>query len=156
MERYTENLLMIIITGFLLYLMYSGIRSWLRKPLAMGSPLKFDFNDDIIDHPAVALLEQEGYEVVSDKMKVPLSFDVNGKVLHSRMFIDYIVLHKSQYYLVKTSRERLNMEWTGSGVRKELLPYLLLYPQCAGVLFVDTDRSEIKRVSLTSSEDEED
>lgn len=146
---------MIIISGFIIYLIYLGITSWIRKPLSIGSITNFEFNDDIIEHPAVALLEQEGYEVVSDKLKVPLSFDVDGKVLHSRLFIDYIVLQKSQYYLVKTSRERLNIEWTGSGLRKELLSYLLLYPQCAGVLFVNTDRSEIKKISLTISEDEE-
>jgi hypothetical protein len=47
------------------------------------------------------------------------------------------------------------MEWTGSGVRKELLTYLLLYPECAGVLFVDLERNEIKVVKLTSNEDDE-
>lgn len=155
MRLNTENLLMIIFTCFLLYLIYYGLRSWLNKPISIGSHWKFEFNDEIIDHPAVTLLEEHGYEVVSDKMKVPLTFDVNGKELHSRIFIDYIVTRHQQYYLVRTSKERLNMEWTGSGVRKELLPYLLLYPECAGVLFVDLERNEIKVVKLTSNEDDE-
>lgn len=146
---------MIIFTGFLIYLIYYGLRSWLYKPVSIGSHWKFEFNDEIIDHPAVHLLEQEGYEVVSDKMKVPLTFDVNGKMLHSRIFIDYIVTKNQRYYLVRTSRERLSIEWTGSGVRKELLTYLLLYPECAGVLFVDLDINQIKVVKLTSNEDDE-
>ena len=146
---------MIIFTCFFLYLIYYGLRSWLYKPISIGSRWKFEFNDEIIDHPAITLLEQHGYEIVSDKMKVPLTFDVNGKELHSRIFIDYIVTKHQQYYLVRISRERLSIEWTGSGVRKELLPYILLYPECAGVIFVDLERNEVKVVKLTSNEDDE-
>lgn len=155
MERYTENLLMIIFTAILIYLIYLRLRSWLHRPVSLGSHWTFELNDEIIEHPAVTLLEQEGYEVISDKMKVPLSFEVNGKVLHSRIFIDYIVTKNQQYFLVRSSKERLSMEWTGSGVRKEFLPYLLLYPECTGVLFVDLERNEIKVVKLTSSDEDE-
>ncbi|MNW52034.1 hypothetical protein D3C74_295350 [compost metagenome] len=48
------------------------------------------------------------------------------------------------------------MEWTGSGLRRDLLPFLLLYPECAGVLYVDPDQGELKEISLTTEEDEED
>ncbi|MNC57507.1 hypothetical protein D3C75_1071740 [compost metagenome] len=65
------------------------------------------------------------------------------------MFIDYIVLRDGELYLVRTARERSGVEWTGSGIRRELLPYLLLYPECAGVLYIDADQGDIKEITLT-------
>ncbi|MNW21482.1 hypothetical protein D3C71_2224330 [compost metagenome] len=55
---------------------------------------------------------------------------------------------------MRTARERSGIEWTGSGIRKELLPYLLLYPECAGVLYVDADQAEIKEITLSTDDDE--
>lgn len=155
MGHYTDGLLMVLITGIVIFLIYRGLQSWVRKPFSLRSGIGFHYNEEILEHPAVDLLEQSGFEIVSDKLKVPLVFKVNGNALHSRLFIDYIVTKNREMYLVKTSRERITIEWTGSGVRRELLSYLLLYPECAGVLYVDTDLGDIKEISLTSDEDED-
>ncbi|MDU5949740.1 MAG: hypothetical protein E6Z15_22095, partial [Paenibacillus macerans] len=82
-------------------------------------------------------------------------FRVNRDILHSRLFIDYIAIKDGEFYLVRTARDRIAIEWTGSGVRKELLPYLLLYPECAGVLYVDAEQGDIREISLTTDEDED-
>lgn len=155
MGAYSDGLLMLLIAGIGVYLLYRGFRSWVRKPFTLRSGIGFEMNEEILEHPAVDLLEQAGYEIVSDKLKVPLAFRVDKDVLHSRLFIDYIAVKDREFYLVRTARERKPIEWTGSGVRRELLPYLLLYPECAGVLYVDPDQGEIREVSLTTDEDED-
>lgn len=155
MDAYGDGLLMVIITGVVLLISYRSFRSWVRKPLTLRTQLGFQMNEDIQDHPAVDLLEQAGYELISDKLKVPLSFKVDDSLLHSRLFIDYIVQKDSELYLVRTSRERISIEWTGSGIRKDFLCYLLLYPECAGLLYVDTDSRDIKVISLTIDDNED-
>ncbi|MDU2242435.1 MAG: hypothetical protein E7E23_17850 [Paenibacillus sp.] len=156
MGAYSDGLLMIVIAGIGAFLLYRGFRSWVRKPFSLRSGIGFEMNEEILEHPAVDMLEQAGYEVVSDKLKVPLTFRVDGELLHSRLFIDYIAVKNGEFYLVRTARERLPIEWTGSGLRRELLPFLLLYPECAGVLYVDPEQGELKEISLTTEEDEED
>lgn len=151
----SDGLLMVLIGGFAIYLAYRGIRSWVRKPFGLRSAAGLVLNEEIVDHPAVDLLKAAGYEVISDKLKVPLAFQVDGSVLHSRLFIDYIAVKDGEFYLVRTARERLPIEWTGSGIRKELLPYLLLYPACGGVLYADAEQGVLKRIALTTDEDEE-
>jgi hypothetical protein len=41
-------------------------------------------------------------------------------------------------------------------LRRDLLPFLLLYPECAGVLYVDPEQGELKVISLTTDDNEED
>jgi hypothetical protein len=147
---------MIVIAGIGAYLLYRGFRSWVRKPFTLRSGIGFEMNEEIIEHPAVDMLEEAGYEVVSDKLKVPLTFRVDGELLHSRLFIDYIAVKNGEFYLVRTARERRPVEWTGSGLRRDLLPFLLLYPECAGVLYVDPEQGELKVISLTTDDNEED
>lgn len=153
MGMQTDGFLMVIIVAFLLFLIYRSVQSWLRKPVALRRGLEFELNEDIEDHPEVQLLREHGYEVISGKLRVPLTFMVNNAKLNSRLFIDYVVTREDELYLVRTARPRQPMDWTGSGVRKELLPYLLLYPDCTGLLYIDAEHSEIK-VILLDSEDE--
>ena len=156
MGAYSDGLLMIVIAGIGAYLLYRGFRSWVRKPFTLRSGIGFEMNEEIIEHPAVDMLEEAGYEVVSDKLKVPLTFRVDGELLHSRLFIAYIAVKNGEFYLVRTARERRPVEWTGSGLRRDLLPFLLLYPECAGVLYVDPEQGELKVISLTTDDNEED
>jgi len=156
MGDYSDGLLMLLITGIILFLIYRTFRSWVRKPFTLRSGIGFEMNEEILEHPAVNMLEQAGYEVLSDKLKVPLTFKVDGQVFHSRLFIDYIVVKNREFYIVRTSRERLPIEWTGSGMRKDFLSFLLLYPDCAGVLYIDLEQETIREIVLIAGESEED
>ncbi|WP_433946356.1 hypothetical protein [Paenibacillus sp. SN-8-1] len=144
---------MVIIVAFLLFLIYRGVQSWLRKPAVLRRGLHFELNKDIGDHPAVDLLREHGYEVISGKLRVPLTFMVDHTRLNSRLFIDYVATREDELYLVRTARTRQPVEWTGSGVRKELLPFLLLYPDCSGLLYIDAEHSEIKVIVLDSDDE---
>ncbi|WP_410768268.1 hypothetical protein [Fontibacillus sp. BL9] len=155
MGEYSDSLLMVVIAGVAIFLGYRGFRSWVRKPFTLRSGIGFEMNEEIVEHPAVDMLESAGYEVVSDKLKVPLAFKVDHQILHSRLFIDYIAVKGGEFYLVRTARERLPIEWTGSGLRRDLLPYLLLYPECAGLLYLDIEQGTLKEIALTTDEDED-
>lgn len=154
MNEHTDGILMVVIAGIALLLLYRGFTVWVKKPFTLGSGVGFQFNKDIIEHPAVELLESHGYEIVSDKLKVPLAFKVESQVWHSRLFIDYIVRKDGEYFLVRKARERQPLEWTGAGLRRDILPFLLLYPDCAGVLYLDAEQGLIKEITLTTELDD--
>lgn len=135
----------------LIWILY-GVRKWLQDPAPEHMP-ELMLNEEIQEHPALYILEREGYEVIGGKLKVPLSFQVNQNTLYSRLFIDYVAEKEDEVYIVKTSRSRMPVEWTGSGIRDRLLLYLLLYPTCDGLLYVDTEEETIKRISLLDEDD---
>ncbi|MEF3354734.1 hypothetical protein PV403_16385 [Paenibacillus sp. GYB006] len=135
----------------LIWILY-GVRKWLQDPAPEHMP-ELMLNEEIQEHPALYILEREGYEVIGGKLKVPLSFQVNQNTLYSRLFIDYVAEKEDEIYIVKTSRSRMPVEWTGSGIRDRLLLYLLLYPTCDGLLYVDTEEETIKRISLLDEDD---
>ncbi|USB34690.1 hypothetical protein [Paenibacillus sp. YPG26] len=148
-----DGFLIVVVVAILLYLIYRSVQSWLRRPALLRRGLHFDLNEDIPGHPAVELLKEHGYEVISGKLRVPLTFMVNHTKLHSRLFIDYVATREDELYLVRLARARQPLEWTGSGVRQELLPFLLLYPDCSGLLYIDAEHSEIKVIVLDSDDE---
>lgn len=154
MEGRADLLVMVLIGVLLIIWIAYGLRSWLFNPLPARVP-EMPINEQIHDHPAVDLLEEAGYEVIGGKIKIPLLFEADGEEYHSRLFIDYVVRDDDEVlYLVKVARRRLPLEWTGSGLRDRLLPYFLLYPGSGGVLFVDADEGEIRRIHFDWDEED--
>lgn len=87
---------------------------------AAGIPI----NERIPDHPAIGMLEEEGYDVVGGKVKINLSFETGQRPIHSRLFVDYVASDDSgELYMVKVSRDRMPVDWTGSGIRDRLMPF---------------------------------
>ena len=95
---------------------------------------------------AVTLLKRGGYEVIAGKLRVPLRILVNEKEMKSRYFIDYLAKKDGKLYIVKLSRERQPMKWTGSAVRDHLFPYVFLFDHIEGILYVDVDKKSINRI----------
>ncbi|MBE9912993.1 hypothetical protein G8C92_02940 [Paenibacillus donghaensis] len=154
MEERVDWLVMLLIGLLILIWIAYGIRSWLFKPLPARVP-DMPINDVIPDHPAVDLLEKAGYEVFGGKIKIPLLFEVDGEDFHSRLFIDFLARNdEDRTYLVKVARNRLPMDWTGSSIRDRLLPYFLLYPGCAGVLYVDVENAEVACIHFDWDEED--
>ena len=139
--------------GFMVLIwIFYGVRKWFQDPVPERMP-DLVLNEEIQEHPALGILEREGYEIIGGKLKVPLSFQVNQNTLYSRLFIDYVAEKEDEIYIVKTSRSRMPVEWTGSGIRDRMLLYLLLYPTCDGLLYVDTEEDTVKRISLLDEDD---
>ncbi|WP_342551786.1 hypothetical protein [Paenibacillus sp. FSL R7-0652] len=133
--------------------LFIGLRNWLNRPIPV-SLAELQLNENIQDSPALILLEANGYDVIGGKMKVPLAFEANESVLYSRLFIDYVAEREEARYLVKTSRRRQPLELSGPAVRDRLLPYLLLYPGCEGLLYVDIEHSDIIVIRLMDYQEE--
>lgn len=130
---------------FLVYRVYIWLQNSPRSFIKDRVPL----NKEITPHPSIEWLEAAGYEVIGGKLKIPLAFNVNGSSMYSRLFIDYVASKEEEsFYLVILSRPRKELQFTGSALRDALLPYLLIYPDCSGVLYVNTVSSAIHVISL--------
>ncbi|WP_019909682.1 hypothetical protein [Paenibacillus sp. HW567] len=136
---------------FVIYRIYIWLQSSPRSFMKDRVPI----NKDILPSPSIDVLEAAGYEVIGGKLKIPLSFKVDGTSMYSRLFIDYVACkEEDRFYLVILSRPRKTLELTGSGLRDALLPYLLIYPECSGVLYVNTVTSVIHEIKLGKDDGE--
>lgn len=152
-ERY-DGLLMVLIGVVALLLLSWRLNRWLMSPASSQLP-GVPIHDHIQDHPAIELMDKEGYEVIGGKVKISLNFDTDEEPLQSRLFIDYVALDSNgELYLVKLARDRLPQEWTGSGIRDRLMPFMLIYPECAGLLYVDLNGNTVRRVTMNWSDEE--
>ncbi|WP_188887554.1 hypothetical protein [Paenibacillus radicis (ex Gao et al. 2016)] len=152
MGKFGEWFVMLVAGLLLVIWLYRSFYRWLHTPLAvnrltLGKGGELEANDENI-----AFLEQAGYEVISGKHRVPIGIELDGQPLGSRLYIDYIAELDGTMYIVKTARERMPMDWTGSGVRDRLLVYSLLLPECAGVLFVDVKEKAIRTIHFQVGE----
>ncbi|AIQ69967.1 hypothetical protein PGRAT_21725 [Paenibacillus graminis] len=136
---------------FVIYRIYI----WLQNSPRSFIKDKLPLNTVILPHPSIDLLEEAGYEVIGGKLKIPLAFTVDGSSMYSRLFIDYVASkEEDSFYLVILSRPRKTLEFTGSSLRDTLLPYLLIYPECSGVLYVNTVTSAIHEIRLGKDDGE--
>lgn len=150
-DKVVMILIGVAVSIFLIYRIFIWLQSSPRSFIKDRLPL----NKDILPHPAIDLLEAAGYEVIGGKLKIPLSFRVDGSPMYSRLFIDYVASkEEDNFYLVILSRPRKGLEFTGSGLRDTLLPYLLIYPECSGVLYVNTSASAIHLIKLGKDDGE--
>lgn len=149
------DLFIMAIMGILLIIgIVSLLKRWLENP-TIRRGLNIPFNDYIPDHPAVDFLQSKGFEVMGGRIKIPLYFESEHEDYYSRLFIDYVVTNEEgAVYMVKMARKRMPLDWTGSGLRDRFLPYFLLYPDCAGVLYVDLHEREIRHIYFEWDEEE--
>lgn len=137
-------LLSLFITGWLLY----RFRGWLLAPPKARHIITPDPEIPVTD--AVELLEFAGYEVLTGKRKIPISVQVNdGARMESRLFIDHFAAVEDKLYVVRLARDRKPIEWTGSGLRDQLLVYQLLYGEVEGILYVDPKQRSIEKITFT-------
>lgn len=134
--------------------LYGAFYRWLHAPAAVNR-VKLGKGGTIDDDDEnVALLESQGYKVISGKHSVPIPVELDDKPLGkgTRIYIDYIAESDELTYIVKAARERMPMEWTASGLRDRLLVYMLLLPDCAGVLYVDANEKTIRKITFHLAE----
>lgn len=153
MNGQSDTIVIGVLAVILIIWLFYGLRNWLNRPVPV-SLSGMQLNSDIPHSPVVDLLEAEGYEVIGGKMKIPLAFEVNESVYYSRLFVDYVAERDEIRYLVKTSRRRQPVEFTGPAIRDRFLYYLLLYPGCEGILYVDTEESSVKIIRLMDYEED--
>ncbi|MEF3301921.1 hypothetical protein [Paenibacillus sp. GYB003] len=146
----TFVVLLLIAAGLIWF--YARGRLWYNKP---RPSLAIPRQDDIFvpSDEAVQLLNGEGYEIAAGKTKLPIYMTVDGQELESRLFVDAFVVKEDELFIVKLARDRMPLEMTGSAIRERLLVYSLLYPEAAGVLYVDATAQSIKKITFEVERD---
>lgn len=154
MGRFGDWLLLLIGAGVALWLLIRRFDRWLHEP--PGARLRrLAQNGGVIPDDTVALLQENGYEVLSGKHRVPLGVKVDdGPVQGTRLYFDYLVSKEDKYYLVKLERARQPMDWTASGLRERLLAYALLFPDCEGIIVADPKDKWMRTVRFQVEDDE--
>ncbi|MFC4777474.1 hypothetical protein ACFO9Q_11820 [Paenibacillus sp. GCM10023252] len=145
---YGDWVVMLITGAILLIWGYRAFYRWLHTPVAVHRLKLGEGAELLADDEHISLLEKEGYEVLSAKHRIPVAITVDGEALASRLYIDYMAEKNGKLYIVKTARDRMPMDWTGSGVRDRLLVYALLLPECKGILFVDAKERLIRVITF--------
>lgn len=136
-------LLLAILSIFLVWRFRRALEEPPRRyfPIPTGEPIE---QDEVVE-----LLEGAGFDVLASKVKVPIKIAINDvESFDSRLYIDYFAEKNDEVFVVRVSRERKVMEMTGSSVRDTLLQYQLLYPEAAGVLYVDLQQQKIKKINF--------
>lgn len=140
-----------------IWLVLLGVFFWitipLRRKLKEGivpvRQIQIPVDDEIEWNETVELLEGAGFDVLSARKRIPISISVGDtEMLESRLFVDYFAQKDGEYYIVKLFKDRKPVEFTGSGLRDAFLSYALVYPEVAGILYVDMEIKKIKKIKF--------
>jgi hypothetical protein len=154
----SEKFVLFIVIFAILIWLFVIFKRWLYAPRNTKLPFLHDMDMVPPRGEAVDLLESMDYEVIHGKHKVPIYMvvdDNEDKPLRSQFFIDYFVQKEGKVYIVKLARERQPLNWSGSSIRDRLLPLFLLYEEVSGVLYVDLNQKNVKKINFELDEDEE-
>lgn len=122
-------------------------RSWLIEP--PKKRFRVPAGGEIQDDEAVELLEGAGFDILTGKTKIPVTMTLNDREeLQSRIVIDYFAQKNGQLFLVKVSKEHNPIEMNGSSIKDSLLPYILLYPEAEGIIYLDMAQLKIKKITF--------
>lgn len=124
------------------------LRRWFLRPIERRAEFLEPASNASFSGKYAVLLEQEGYTILSGKHRIPIRITVDGEDLESRYFFDYIVKKDEEMFAVRCARSRKAIQWSGSGVRDEFMPYFLLYDEISGVLYVDAEQQQIKKIQF--------
>ncbi|MCL6458510.1 MAG: hypothetical protein K6T85_10945 [Gorillibacterium sp.] len=148
-----SGFVLILLVVILLIWGLRALRTWWMSAPHTSSAVEVD--EEIPVTEAVALLERSGFEVMTLKRRIPLFITVDGGAeeggtdLRSRVLIDHFARKEDKLYVVKIDKMVNPLEWTGSGLRDQLLVYALLYEEAEGIVVVN---SETKRISVVQFE----
>lgn len=145
-----DTFVLILVVIILVVWLWIAFRRWLRLPSRTTmAEWHIEPEDEIPVTEAVELLEHSGFEVLTQKRRVPIRIVVNDSEEYTTRFtIDHFVRDEEGIYAVKVLKEDRQLEWSGSGLRDELLPYHLLYPEAVGVIVVDLEEQSIHRIQF--------
>ncbi|GBF72668.1 hypothetical protein PA598K_00931 [Paenibacillus sp. 598K] len=144
--------IMFVVGALFLIWVYKRFYVWLHEPVTNRLILLDNGEEPDGADRHVQLLEEAGYSVTSARHRIPIGVGLDGEMLSSRLYIDYVAEKRGELFLVKTARERMPMDWTGSGVRDRLLVYSLLVPHSAGILYVDAKNNQIRTITFHVNE----
>lgn len=124
---------------------------WRARRWLSNASRKLPIPKEALEEEPVAavrnILKEHGFKVVGGKYRQPLHIVVDDKTYQSRYYIDGFATDREGVYVVKASKPKQPMEWTGSAVRDRLLPYVWIYQGINGLLYVDTEAKTVKKLT---------
>jgi hypothetical protein len=134
--------LLILLAGALFIWIFRGFWSWFSRPSYRSSASPVPTKGD-----AFKLLEDEGFEWIYGKQKIPIRVFADDRVFESRLFIDGLVQRQGKRYVVKISRDQKPMRLAGAAIRDALLSFQLIY-NADGIAYVDLQKQSVKVISF--------
>lgn len=135
----------LIFIGVLIWICF-GLRTYARAPEPMEDICLSDRFPE--DEEALQLVEDAGYELIGGKFCMPLHFTLDDEEIEARIWIDMIVKRDNQWYIVRIARERMKLDWDGSGMKRQWMPYFAAYPESAGLLVVDMLERRVRLIRM--------
>lgn len=133
-----DSFVLYLIIGIIIYLL---IRKWL--PFTLTDWLTRSKQQEAhcqIKGKIPSILEKNGYELVEEKTKIPMTIQLDDEDYESRLYVDYIAKKEDDQYLVFVEKARKPFKKYGPGLRDTFLPYYLLY-RPDGILYVKKDHT---------------
>lgn len=151
-----DRFIILLLSIIILYWIYRMVRKSFVSTTDTTQTMKeavwsIEPDDHILMTKAVELLEEAGYRVLTEERVVPLTFNVNGSIqLSGMMIIDHFVEDDEGIYVVKVAEGVGGQSFalTADMIQDELLPYVLLYPEAVGAVYVDIVRQAVHRIEL--------
>jgi hypothetical protein len=148
MERFGDGIIILAATAIMIWWVLRRFDRWLHEP--PGSRLRklaLTGGDSVVQDETVLLLQEHGYEVLSGKHRIPLGVILDeGPVKQTHPYFDYLVSKEDKYYLVKAERAGQPVDWTTNGLRDKFLLFVLLFPDCDGIVIVESDGRQLRTV----------
>lgn len=126
---------------FLLLLLFFALllwRPWKRRT--------FRTSDIPSSGKLVDLVEGEGYEIISGKVKIPLTLTIGEREVTSTVSADLLVKQHHRTYVVKTERDS-SESLSAKRVRERYLAECLAF-RAAGVIVVNADKTRVKQIDI--------
>ncbi|WP_409346457.1 hypothetical protein [Paenibacillus sp. MBLB4367] len=144
-----DTFVLTLVVIVLIVWLWIAFRRWLQLPSQRNEEWRVEPDEEIPVTEAVELLENSGYEVMTQKRRVQMRIVVDGSEEYaSRLLIDHFVRNEDGIYIVKVMKEDKPLDWSGSGLRDELLAYHLLYPEAEGILVVDIEEQSVHHIQF--------
>lgn len=94
----------------------------------------------------VDLLEGEGYEIISGKVKIPLTLTIGEREMTSMVSADLLVKQHHRTYVVKMERDS-GASLSAKRVRERYLAECLAF-RAAGIVAVNSDKTRVKQIDI--------
>ncbi|MGB8954398.1 MAG: hypothetical protein WCC10_03435 [Tumebacillaceae bacterium] len=136
--------------AILLFIVFFIVR--LVKKIAPELPDEEDDEDEIDVHQrALHLLLDDGYQIVSMREEIPCGMQVDDESWKADLVADFTVRRDGQTYVVKMREDGAEAPEDAAELRRELLPYFLLY-RPAAVLYMDLEDETIQVIHFDIQE----
>lgn len=130
--------------GFVYVLIVFLMVLWLWRPWKRKSSTTKDVPSS---GKMVNLLKDEGYEIVSGKVKMPLTLQIGERETDSVISADFLVKQHGRTYAVKIEREE-GETLSAKRIREHYLSVCLAF-QTDGVVIINTAKTRVKHVDIS-------